>query len=200
MKKMFVVLFPQEEYVGRDKGYIPHFNGCIKRRYQEKGYEVCAVNYIDSDGFVKLPKIKRVDADISFKQSSPYFTEFPKVPDFRKIAGDLKVEGYDEVVVGGYHCFDCVQKLAMEIYALNPNVMIDTELTEMFLHRHRMNDFDIENFNPNQKIDSFLSLEGEPDAWQVERMLKKYSHPIWCITDQYKKYLNDLLESNIEKE
>lgn len=200
MKNVFVVLLPQIEYLGSEKGCSHLYNRCIKERYQDKGYDIVAVNYMDEKGFVNLPNMKRISADITFKESSPYFTEEFKSPNFEEIAKRLHIEDCDKIVLGGFHCFDCVQKLAMEIYKLNPSIIIDTELTEMFTHRHRMSDFDYSSFNPNQKVESFLSLNDQPDGWEIERMLTKYSHPIWGMTEEYKNNLKTLLDNCSERE
>ena len=51
MKKLFILLFPQKEYV---TGYfteedISLFNNCIKKRYIDKGYDFCVATFKNSD-------------------------------------------------------------------------------------------------------------------------------------------------------
>ena len=131
MKKLFILLFPQKEYVKGDFSAqdILMFNECIKKRYIESGYKFCVATFKNSDlGIVNLQPNKIVSADITFEQSSPYTCKDWKYADFKKLAEKVDVEKFAYVVIGGFHCYDCVERFANEIYKLNNNAIIDTDL------------------------------------------------------------------------
>lgn len=66
MKKVFVILFPQKEYLGTrlNLNNIHLFNDCIRRRYINKGYQFFVVKFKESDlGIIKLGPDKIIDAE-----------------------------------------------------------------------------------------------------------------------------------------
>ena len=199
MKNLFILLFPQKEYV---TGYfteedISLFNDCIKKRYIDKGYDFCVAAFKNSDlGIVGFNPNKVVGADITFEESSPYTCKNWKYADFKNLAEKVDVDKYANIVVGGFHCYDCVEKLANEIYAVNKNVIVDTDLTEMFRNSYRYEErFNIEKFNPDLKLkrihnDCYIPLS------TLEKQKEKYQNPIWGISSK----MIEMLESRIQEE
>lgn len=207
MKKLFILLFPQKEYV---TGYfteedISLFNDCIKKRYINKGYDFCVATFKNSDlGIVNFNPNKVVYADITFEESSPYTCKECRYADFKNLAEKVGVDKYDNVAVGGFHCYDCVVKFANEIYVINPNVIIDTDLTELFRNAYRYKEiFNIEKFNPDLKLkriynDSYIPLS------ILEKQKEKYQNPIWGISSNMiyvlEKRIQEEKENNVTKE
>ena len=73
--------------------------------------------------------------------------------DFKYLAKILNIEDFDEIVVGGFHCFDCVEKFSNEVYKINENVLVDSDLTEMFWGTIQFQEnFRFNEFNPNEKL------------------------------------------------
>ena len=199
MKKIFILLFPQTEYISQfDDPKL--FNECIEKRYIQNGYEFWVAKYKESDlGFVSLNPDKVIDADITFKQSTPKFCKDWRYADFKQMAKTLSLSEDDSVVLSGFHCYDCVEKFANEIYKLNPNITIDADLTEMFWGRSGYDEsWRIEKYNPNLKLERMIETEDFLPS-EVDSFVKKYSHPIWNVSkevlDQMKKF-----KSSNEKE
>ena len=182
MKKIFILLFPQSEYISQfDDSKL--FNDCIQKRYIQNGYEFWVVKYKESNlGFVSLYPDRIFDADITFKQSTPKFCSDWRYADFKTIARNLTLSGKDKVVLGGFHCYDCVEKLAHEIYELNPSIIVDTDLTEMFWGRAKYDEkWEIEKYNPDLKFIRMIDYEDFLPS-EVDGFIKKYSHPIWDVS------------------
>ena len=182
MKKIFVLLFPQQEYLEERNDPKP-FNNCIQKRYLKKGYEFYVAKYKDSDlGFVSLAPNKIIEANITFKESTPYFTQNWQYANFKDLAQKLNLSGNDNVVVGGFHCYVCVEKFAKEIYSLNQNTMIDSDLTELFWGVSKyIEGWDINNYNPNLRLKNMIDRD-YIDPSQVDRYIEKYSHPVWKVS------------------
>lgn len=207
MKNLFILLFPQKEYVD---GYfteedISLFNDCIRKRYIEKGYDFCVAAFKNSDlGIVDFNPNKVVGADITFEESSAYTCKNWKYADFKKLATKVEPIKYDNIAVGGFHCYDCVEKFANEIYLTNPNVIIDTDLTELFRNAYCYEEiFNIEKFNPDLKLKRVYSDEYIP-LETLERLQEKFQKPIWGISSKVLKFLEKRIqkekENNITKE
>lgn len=202
MKKVFVLLFPQKEYLGTRKRNISLFNDCIKQRYIDNGYMFFVVKYKGSDlGFATLTPNQIVDADITFDHSSSNTTKNWRYANFNLIAKQLKIENYKQVVVGGFHCFDCVEKLANEIYKLNSNVLIDTDLTEQFWNVAEYQvGWDIKKFKPEQKLERFLSLEDYTPSSILKRVKTRYENPIWGISNETIENLDNKIKTRLQDE
>lgn len=192
MKKIFVLLFPQQEYLeGRDDPKF--FNECIQKRYLGKGYEFYVAKYKDSDlGFVSLIPNKIIEANITFKESTPNFTQNWQYANFKDLAQKLNLSGNDEVIVGGFHCNDCVEKFAKEIYSINHNAMIDGDLTELFWGVSKsIEGWDINNYNPNLRLKNMIDRD-YIDPSQVDRYIEKYSHPVWNVSKDILEQMENL--------
>ena len=144
---------------------------------------------------------KSVEADISFLQSSPYFTEDWKYADMGHIASKLKIEDFEQIVIGGFHCHDCVYKLAKAIEKLSPNVLIDTDLTEMFwsVKMQVGDDFDYETFNPDAQIERFVKSDFVlvPAA---KNAIERFKDKVYGISEEAFLALKKRLEKAIQEE
>jgi len=76
--------------------------------------------------------------------------------------------------VGGFHMWDCVEKLAKRAYERGIDVLVDEDLTEFFVSRLRDSDFAVDKYptyNPSKNngwaLESFMKArEGRPWLWQ----------------------------------
>ena len=202
-RKIFILLFPKKEYV---EGYftcedISMFNECIKRRYIEKGYEFCVANFQNSDlGIVTLNPNKIISANITFEESSPYTCKDWRYADFNDLTKKIQVEKYSNIALGGFHCYDCVERLAKEIYSINPNIIIDTDLTEMFRNSYLYEkDFKLDTFNPNIKLRRIFAGDSVTPLGILEQMKERYSNPIWGISRDLLEVIDDRIKETEEE-
>ncbi len=193
MKKIFILLFPQIEYLDNQNNDANSFNECIKERYIKKGYEFVVVKYKYSNlGFINLIPNRCIDADVTFEESNPYTSANFRYANFNLIANKLNLKDAKHIVVGGFHCYDCVEKFSKEIYKLNNNVLIDSDLTEQFWKTKKyQQNWNIRNFKPEQKLEIILSLDCNSSHLLLQKIKKRYSHPIWGITDEMLKSLEN---------
>lgn len=202
MKKAFVLLFPQKQYLGTRKNNIFLFNECIKQRYINKGYEFVVVKFKDSDlGIVSLCPNRVIDADITFEQSSPSTSKDWRYADFNMMANQLDIGTYNQIVVGGFHCFDCVERFANEIYKLNNNILVDTDLTEQFWNVSEYQEgWNIEEFNPEQKLERVLSINDYTPSGILRKAKTRYENPIWGISNETLEKLDKKILYQIKDE
>lgn len=188
-KSAIVILFPEWEFLGTRQSCIPLYNKCIQNRYLNNGYELVVIRYSGyrnnyTGGIVKIPAQRIIDADITFAEQQT------KYADFEKLAKEIARKDYNQIVVSGFHCFDCVEKLAKEVFKLNQNVLVDTDLTDHFNFVSKYyNNWDISTFKPELKLENTIRsfCSASPDL--INRVLEKYKHPIWGIPKQYVKCL-----------
>ncbi len=201
MKRAFILLFPQKEYLSEVTD-TQSFNDCIRLRYLNNDYDFIVVKYRESDlGIVNLKPDYVIDADITFEQSSPYTTKEWKYADFSYIAGKMPSIEYSQIVVGGFHCFDCVEKLANQIYKTNKNVIIDSDLTEMFWNVLTFQkDWDISTFKPEQKLERVLSVDRFTPSNMLKTIKERYENPIWGITQATIDKIEDKIQHQLEDE
>lgn len=198
MKKLFVLLFPQIAYLGKEWNEQELYNQCIGQRYLQNGYEFAVASFKSPKNEMSLPPAHRVvEANITFEQSSPYFTKNWMTPNFKALAHKLNPQKYSQIIVGGFHCYDCVKKFAMEIYKLNNNVIVDTDLTELFFGVRRYKNWQTSKFDPDLKLSE--AVENESNGTLLKIMRNTFAHPIWGISkDMFAKL--DAKISNLENE
>ena len=184
-KNAIVILFPEENYLGTRRGCIPLFNKCIQERYLNQGFDLVVVRYKGyrgeyTGGIINIPVNKIIDADITSME------QLERYADFASVAKEIGTEGYGKIVVGGFHCFDCVAKLAKEIYKSNKNVIIDTDLTEQFdfVSKYYKN-WEISRFKPELKIEDARRSFGHDSIDLFEKIVDRYKHPVWGISQEY---------------
>ncbi len=142
-----------EEYLSYRKKvygefYSSKLNQAIDLRYRSKDY---AVYYplLDDAKISELIDVKKEDKiiyvgmDIKIHRTEVN-GEYPYYPDQNYILNQLLP--LDELIVSGFHLWDCVQRLASRAYERGIKVMVDDELSESFGWLVSKNHFLIDRF------------------------------------------------------
>lgn len=177
------------------------FNECIKKRYIESGYKFCVVTFKNSDlGIVNLRPDYVINADITFEESSPYTCKDWRYADFKELASKSEIDRYSDIVLGGFHCFDCVERFANEIYKLNKNIIIDTDLTELFRNSYLyQKDFKFEKFNPDLKLKDLLASKKYIPLSALTKQKERYQNPIWGVSSKTIQNLESKIQNQKEE-
>ncbi|MFQ5532030.1 MAG: hypothetical protein ACE5ES_05435, partial [Candidatus Nanoarchaeia archaeon] len=150
--------------------YAVMLNGCINARYRKKGFGINYVIFDDSEvsDIIKLRKEDRViRAGIS--EDAHYIDG--EYPNEGYILNQLKLNGRSELVVGGFHVTDCVDKLAEKAYERGIDVLVDEDLTNYFESLIRE-----KGFMPNSKP-SFNSYRFITSRFRREVQKKRKTKP-----------------------
>lgn len=215
MKDLFVFLFPEKEYMKDDSIVFPYLNEAISKRYINKGFEFAVVKYKNSEicGITEKPD-NIVEADITFEKSSSYHTEDWKYADFEKVTAELKPENYGLIRIGGYHCLDCVKRLAIKPYKKNNQTIVDTDLTDFFkircLRQNKQNkqfleyekntDFDFENYSPKKVFDDVVKYFDSMTEFNMLIKSSSYKHPVFGMNDFFEQKRAALLKEPSKNE
>ena len=176
-KQAFILLFPHNKFVDFDIKKQMEFNRCIEKRYINKNFDFIIINYLGSNAErISVQPTKIEFADLTFFES----TTLGKYPDFCKLAKAIKPEQYEKIMVGGFHCFDCVEKFAGEIYSINKNVVVDVDLTERFDFFSRRKSWKEDSYNPDLQVE-IIKRHFQDDSCLL---LKRYQNPIWGISNK----------------
>jgi hypothetical protein len=113
-------------------------NEIIRTRYREKDYKIIWLlfgqenepNKPDKNLLADWVTIKPEDSIISVGVSFKEHTQQRKYPNLEFIFG--QISNLTEIVLGGFHQWDCVSKLASYAYNLRLPVKVDEKTTEMF--------------------------------------------------------------------
>lgn len=151
--------------------YKVRLNACIDTRYRRNGF---AINYAIFDGssvsdLIELQKSDRViEVGLDFK------THTTKMPD-----GECPYPDQDDILnlldgvrilrIGGFHMWDCVERLARRAYERGVDVMVDEDLTEFLGIRLSDPDFRIDRYptyKPRGDPYFMEARRGKPWLWQ----------------------------------
>ena len=169
MRKVFLYLYPISEYTNmylfrNDENYdnwnikrpLPILNETIDKRYRQKGYEILYVLYPDRTifGLDRKENDKIILTDITFKEATGYKEDGSKksedelmYPSEQYLINQLG--NVDNVVVGGYHAYDCVKRVAEALYNNGIPTLIDLDLTDLFFQLYgKDNYFIIDEYDP----------------------------------------------------
>lgn len=162
--KEFAFLYPIPEYIDfeiknhgwHEQGGLENFkkkygdtlNKCIDLRYRQNGFEINFVNF-DNHSISEVVNVQVSDriikADIDYKTHT---TEQPDgtflYPNPDHILDQLPRS--KTLTIGGFHMWDCVEKLAKRAYERELDVLVDEDLTEFFVGRLNDPDFRIDRF------------------------------------------------------
>jgi len=151
-------------------------NRCITERYRNHGFQI-AYALLDNeplaDTIIKYPEDKIIFVGIDAKT---HRTERPDgtftYPNQNYILNQLLP--LDRLVIGGFHMWDCVQRLAKTAYERNISVLVDEDLTEFFFSRVGDKHFQTDrypSYNPRSQEKHVFKMfmnarKGKPWLWQ----------------------------------
>lgn len=205
MKKVFLYLYPIEEYMEGflfpdDRMYdewnverpLPILNECIQKRYRDNGYQVIFVLYPDKDIFGIIPQEQDriIHTDILFSENSAVTEKggtkkdfIPKYPNEQLLIEQLG--NIDHLVIGGYHFSNCVKRVGEKALTMGMNLMIDLDLTDLFFNLYDKKEyFNVNEYSP-EKFKRYMMQEtiryGEEIAQRQFNLF--YSDPIYGFSD-----------------
>jgi hypothetical protein len=167
----FVFLFPEVDILehqlermhepGFRELYKTKLNACIDARYRQKGFQI-SYAILKKSPISDLVEIRDSDQIIEFSMDSKtHRTEKPNgeydYPDFNEVLYNLKSP--TKLRIGGFHIWDCVDKLAKLSYEKGLDTLVDEDLTDLLIWRLLTNkDFEVSSypsFNPREIPDFF---------------------------------------------
>lgn len=111
------------------KKYFSMFNSCIDLRYRQKDFVVNWAVFDDSD-FCEDVEVQRGDVvfNVGMTEKEHYLRKvYPSSGLIIDLLGDV-----NELVVGGFHTYDCCARVAAEAYSRGIDVLVDEEVGERF--------------------------------------------------------------------
>lgn len=210
MKRVFLYLYPIQEYIKffmfrKDSYYdemnikrpLPILNETIDKRYRNLGYEIVYAIYPDKEIFgIDIKDTDRIIyTDVTFEEASAIDSKgnekknfVPKYPSEEYLLNQLG--DVDELVVGGFHCFDCVKKVANVSNDLGIPTTVDIELTDLFFNLYKEDYFEIDNYDPNRFKDFMINKLGPKGIEFKTRLFERnYSDPIYGFNKKETKKL-----------
>lgn len=207
--KLFLYLYPNWEYILISLGYCAHdstisgkqlelLGELIDTRYRQNGYKVAWLINADQEDHSNID-LSSVDSRICFDPSDLLINAGVSCYELwsERIYADSayifsQIEPKPEILrLGGFHCQDCVAKLAEYAYGtlgMKENVLIDEPLTEWFFIKSRLKidseyrngqtlSYDPLPFDYEMSYEGFgfTHEEGWPDhhLWKKMRNLRK---------------------------
>ncbi len=158
-EKTQIMLLAREQ-VFRDykRFYGDSLNRCIDERYRRKGFRIfyaifknCQVSNLVH--VLNGDSIILTDVDYS---SPEEFFKYPRPRHLLNQLGDVSV-----LRIGGFHLWDCVQRVARSAYRRGIDTLVDEDLTELFTSTIRRPEFKFDTY-PTYNPRSF----GE-DAYKI---------------------------------
>jgi hypothetical protein len=185
--KTLLFLYPHEQYFEHQIGWRPfpefpdqyaaRLKECIDARYRQHEYRVAWARFPDLPISALAPVENNdiiISASITFKrhtmeQRAGY--EYPSV-------GRLFVQlpHISSLRVGGFHLWDCVQRVARHAYAAGIHTIVDEDLTEISATRLFQQGIDIARFTPPEPIPSFYDqfIESRKDKpWMAQPTVRQ---------------------------
>lgn len=163
--KVFIFLYPVKEYINqfleidaknarvhmpgsdlyiknRLEVYKPRYiNDLITARYRNNGFQVawlfpgCGAGFQTACVSDKSEHVDILPGDLIL----PSFVDLGKHADAKRVLQSLMIDKsiIDEVVLGGYHQWDCVDNLASWFHYYGVTVRVDEDLTEFYYRMMR---------------------------------------------------------------
>ena len=148
--RYFLLLFPIREYVEAITRSFPSsvkeemgdvFATLVRERYRKTGFKVAMV-FFSTIADPQAPDLSRVWAPLPIQNNDTIipcgltFEEhcwakvYPKEGDILSVLSSP----IEELVIGGFHLWDCVDKMAKYAYSRGIPVSVDEDLTELFFY------------------------------------------------------------------
>jgi competence CoiA-like predicted nuclease len=165
--------------------YDPHnqperLREIIDKRYRKKGYRIVWLMF-SSEEDKKQADLTKVSEFIQIKNEDWIFangvsfiehTTLRKYPSSARILSRVlkNTSSVEELVIGGFHLWDCVEKIALRAYKKGYPVRVDEDLTEHYFCRTCLNG----PIPYNRRTSSALrnTLKRMSDDWEREYFLR----------------------------
>jgi hypothetical protein len=156
--------------------YSEKLNSCIHYRYRLNGFSVVYA-LLDDSQVADVIQVRSTDRVIHVGMDSKTHRtkgsdgQYP-YPDQDHIINQLLP--VEILRIGGFHAWDCVERLARRAYERGINVLVDEDLTEFFAGRLKDRDFRVKSYptydaRKHQKsmFDMFMEArKNKPWLWQ----------------------------------
>lgn len=144
--------------------YARKLNSCIHHRYRKNGFQVVyAVSLPES--VIDVVDVKHEDKIVFTGKVTK--EHYPSPNSILNQMIPLQI-----LRIGGFHMWDCVERLARRAYRRGINTLVDEDLTEFFGFRAfaRKKDFRVKSYpsyTPNGKREMFIAArKNKPWLWQ----------------------------------
>lgn len=150
--------------------YRDKLNSCIDKRYRQEGF---GINYFLFEDSNMSDTVLLQDSDNIKTVGLNYKTHVSelKYPDEDYILNQLG--DVDILRIGGFHMWDCVERIAKRAHEKGIETLVDEDLTEFFTNRIKDNNFQEEKYptyNPHKApgfFESFMEArKNKPWLWQ----------------------------------
>ena len=148
--KAFVFLYPVQEYFDRDMWALEEsdkerLNRCIDLRYRQKNCDIIYYNF-NGHSISNIIEVRPTDkiryVGLTFEEHTTPDTKGNFLyPDLEYMISQLS--DTQTLVIGGFHLFDCVDKLAQKAFESGLHILVDEELTDYFLGYSGNDDFKV---------------------------------------------------------
>ncbi|MDD2203202.1 MAG: primase-like DNA-binding domain-containing protein [Bacilli bacterium] len=142
MEKVLLFLYPIQEFFQTSRFTLPEreqlFNKTLKERYRNKNYKICFVTFPDKRINIDVePNDLVITTDISFVSHTTPIGKDENNQDLFRYPSEENISTQlgqvDELVVCGFHAFDCVKRVANHFYNKGIDTLVDIELTDLFV-------------------------------------------------------------------
>lgn len=181
--KQFIYMYPISEFINFEiilgnhgsktdfkEFYKLKLDSCIDKRYRQKGFNINYFIFDDSkvsDIIVLRDSDKVKFVGLDYKNH----VEEKKYPNEDYILNQLgKI---DILRIGGFHMWDCVERIAKRAYKKRIDTLVDEDLTEFFTNRIKKDNFQEDKYptyNPDRNscfFESFIEArKNKPWLWQ----------------------------------
>lgn len=142
-EKLVVFLFPSEVFTSIQENFVREefdenfkissvFDKILQERYLDRGYDFAVATYQDEEiSGITIQPSKVVRSEFTHDEFYRA-NEQTIMQRYSKMAASLDTTKYGEIIVGGYHSVDCVEKLTRAINQISNNASIDVEMTNEF--------------------------------------------------------------------
>ena len=159
------------------KEYASKLNACINQRYRQQGFQVNYALFDDtdvSDVIILQPSdnIVRVGMDFA-THTTQVDGEYP-YPDRDYILDQL--DKLELLRLGGFHMWDCVEKIARRAYERGITVLVDEDLTEFFTIRIMREDLALDRY-PS------VDVKDEYEPFSLEEFMTNRKDKPWLWQD-----------------
>lgn len=178
----FLFLYPHEEIfeVELEFGHAPHaeyrrmLNACIDERYRRKGFRI-AYLVLDDEPVSPIIELRRSDRIIPAGMDAA--THRTKRPD-GTYPYPIPHQALDALLparlrLGGFHLWDCVERMARAAHGRGIDTLVDEDLTEFFACKYGKPWFRIGEYP------SYDPRADESDGWLLEDFLRARAGKPW---------------------